>query len=70
MRGNIVGHRAEGDVVRANGRRGDWIALEDEDAAGEEAREKDAKRRWLLTLHPEFGRLLRRCHDDGSDITL
>jgi len=70
MRGNIVGHRAEGDVVRANGRRGDWIALEDEDAAGEETREKDAKRRWMLTLHPEFGRLLRRCRDDGSDITL
>ena len=71
MRGNIVGHRAEGDVVRANGRRGDWIALEDEDAADEETREKDAKRkRWMLTLHPEFGRLLRRCRDDGSDITL
>ena len=56
--------RGAPDVARA-------FALEDEDAADEETREKDAKRkRWMLTLHPEFGRLLRRCRDDGSDITL
>ena len=68
MRGNIVGHRAEGDVVRANGRRGDGSRSRTN--AAMRRGEKDAKRRWMLTLHPEFGRLLRRCRDDGSDITL
>jgi len=58
MKSAIVARIPEDKLVRARARRGDWIALcEDEGCSG-----------WMLTLHPEFGRLLKRCNVDGSDI--
>ena len=57
VKSEIIGRMHEDRLVRARARRGDWIELCEDGVAG-----------WMLTLHPEFGRLLKRCNADGSDI--
>ncbi|OUS47164.1 hypothetical protein BE221DRAFT_167622 [Ostreococcus tauri] len=67
MSSNIIGHKTESQLVVANARRGDWIRCVDSDNG---PRAKDCStvhERWMLTVHPEIGRLLRRCNADGSD---
>ena len=67
MSSSIIGHKTESQLVVANARRGDWIRCVDSDNG---PRAKDCStvhERWMLTVHPEIGRLLRRCNADGSD---
>jgi hypothetical protein len=81
---NVVSYKMTNAVVRACGRRGDWIELSsssddkphgvvDVGAADDDADDSDTntaaatKRLWMLSFHPDFGRLMCRVNADGSD---
>lgn len=62
----IVGRKLHNQLVRSDGRRGDWIRCVPQ--ANEIAAENSPDNQsWMLTVHPEYGRLLMRCNADGSD---
>ena len=82
---NVVSYKMTNAVVRACGRRGDWIELASSSddkshgvadvgaAADEDDDDSDTntaaatKRLWMLSFHPDFGRLMCRVNADGSD---
>jgi len=77
---HVVAVKVVDAVVQACARRGDWIelALDDGEAKrgeeanvdekrGEEASVNVHAKMWMLTFHPDHGKLLRRVNADGSD---
>ena len=71
MGAKIVGHRLQNHLVRSDGRRGDWIRCTARAKGIIDAKdiiqESPDDQCWMLTVHPEYGRLLIRCNADGSD---
>lgn len=68
---NVVGHKLLNHVVRSDGRRGDWIRCVQPNHGTVKAKEivedSPEDQSWMLTVHPEYGRLLLQCNTDGSD---
>jgi hypothetical protein len=85
---NVVSYKMTNAVVRACGRRGDWIELpsssddkfygvtdvgtaaaddDDDDDDSDTNAAAATKRLWMLSFHPDFGRLMCRVNADGSD---